>query len=57
MLYAVSGDGALDLADGAVLFGAGALACFRGDEELRVRNTGPGDLTLLAFLAPKPGAT
>src|SRR5579864_2530687 len=53
MLFAAEGDGILDLPEGPVKFGAGALAFYRGDEELRVRNTGSTDLTLLAFLAPK----
>jgi quercetin dioxygenase-like cupin family protein len=53
MLYAVAGDGALDLPEGSQAFGAGALAFYRGDEELRLRNTGTTELTLLAFLAPK----
>ena len=34
-------------------FDSGSLACYRGDEELGVRNTGTTELTLLAFLAPK----
>lgn len=53
MLYAASGEGELDLPDGAAHFDAGALAFYRGDEELRVRNTGATELVLLAFLAPK----
>lgn len=53
MLYAASGDGALVLPDGELPFGAGALAFFRGNEELRVRNSGATELTMLAFLAPK----
>ncbi len=53
MLFAAEGEGVLDLPEGAVQFAAGALAFFRGDEELRVRNTGSTELTLLAFLAPK----
>jgi quercetin dioxygenase-like cupin family protein len=53
MLYAASGEGELDLPDGPMPFGAGALAFFRGDEELRARNTGQTELILLAFLAPK----
>ena len=57
MLYAVSGEGELDGGEGTMPFSAGALACYRGDEELRVRNTGSGDLTLLAFLAPKFAAS
>jgi quercetin dioxygenase-like cupin family protein len=53
MLYAANGEGQLDPPEGPVAFNAGALAFFRGDEELRVRNTGTVDLTLLAFLSPK----
>jgi quercetin dioxygenase-like cupin family protein len=53
MLYAVAGQGQLDLANGPVALNAGSLAFYRGDEELRVRNTGTTQLTLLAFLAPK----
>jgi quercetin dioxygenase-like cupin family protein len=53
MLFAVDGDGVLETSAGETTFGAGALAHYRGDEELRVRNVGAGDLTLLAFLAPK----
>jgi quercetin dioxygenase-like cupin family protein len=53
MLYAADGEGQLDLAEGPFAFRAGCLAFYRGDEELRVRNTGPTDLTLLAFLSPK----
>jgi mannose-6-phosphate isomerase-like protein (cupin superfamily) len=53
MLFAAEGDGVLELSEGSVQFGAGALAFYRGDEELRVRNTGSAELTLLAFLAPK----
>ena len=56
MLFAVDGDGVLETSEGETPFGAGALAFYRGDEELRVRNTGASDLTLLAFLAPKFGA-
>jgi quercetin dioxygenase-like cupin family protein len=53
LLYAAVGEGQLDLTEGPLPFTAGSLAFFRGDEELRVRNTGASDLTLLAFLAPK----
>ncbi len=52
MLFAAEGDGVLDTDAGRVSFGAGSLAFFRGDEELRVSNEGPSGLTLLAFLAP-----
>src|SRR5437868_4641291 len=53
MLYAADGSGELDTSTGAVPFAAGDLACYRGHEELRVRNTGDREMTLLAFLAPK----
>jgi quercetin dioxygenase-like cupin family protein len=52
MLFAVEGDGVLDTDAGRVGFGAGSLASYRGDEELRVSNEGLSGLTLLAFLAP-----
>ena len=52
MLFAVEGEGVLHTDDGPVAFGAGSLAFYRGDEELRVSNEGPGGLTLLAFLTP-----
>jgi quercetin dioxygenase-like cupin family protein len=52
MLFAVEGEGVLDTDTGPVGFGAGSLAFYRGDEELRVSNEGPSGLTLLAFLAP-----
>ena len=38
--------------DGAFRFGVGSLDFYRGDEELRVTNTGQTGLTLLAFLSP-----
>src|ERR1700682_3964323 len=50
MLYAVEGQGAIDSPGGSVPFEAGALASFRGDEELRVSNTGDSEMTLIAFL-------
>ena len=53
MLYAADGEGRLELPEGPLVFKAGSLAFYRGEEELRVRNTGTADLTLLAFLAPK----
>jgi quercetin dioxygenase-like cupin family protein len=53
MLYVADGVGELDTPAGAVPFERGALAFYRGDEELRVRNSGNAELTLLAFLAPK----
>jgi hypothetical protein len=52
MLFAVEGEGTLETGDGAVLFEAGSLASYRGDEELRVGNTAQIGLTLLAFLTP-----
>jgi quercetin dioxygenase-like cupin family protein len=52
MLFAVEGEGTLATGDGAVRFGAGSLAFYRGDEELRVANPGQTGLTLLAFLSP-----
>ncbi len=55
MLYAANGAGVLDTPEGQVSLDAGTLAFYRGDEELRVRNTGSRDLVLLAFLAPKFG--
>ena len=36
---------------------AGCLAWYRGDEELRVANTGNAEMTMLAFLAPKFGTS
>jgi hypothetical protein len=36
-----------------VSFVEGDLACYSGNEELRVRNTAAVEMTLLAFLAPK----
>ncbi len=52
MLHAVEGSATLDTGDGPVAFGAGAVACYRQGEELRVRNDGPTGVTLLAFLTP-----
>ena len=52
MIYAVEGEGVLETDDGTVPFGAGSLAFYRGDEELRVGNEGGTGLTLLAFLSP-----
>ena len=51
--HVADGVGELDTSTGAVPFERGALAFYRGDEELRVRNSGNAELTLLAFLAPK----
>ena len=52
MLYVADGEGELETA-GRVPFERGALAFYRGEEELRVRNSGHAEMTLLAFLAPK----
>jgi quercetin dioxygenase-like cupin family protein len=52
MLYVVEGSGQLGTADGDVSFVAGTTAHLRGDEQLRVANTGTTGMTLLAFLAP-----
>ena len=52
MLFAVEGEGVLETENGTIAFAAGSLACYRGDEELRVSNEGRVGLTLLAFLAP-----
>ncbi len=52
MLFAVEGEAVLETESGTVTFGAGSLAFYRGDEELRVSNEGLTGLTLLAFLAP-----
>lgn len=53
MLYVVHGAGELDTPTGAIAVAAGDLAWYRGEEELRVRNAGDAEMTLLAFLAPK----
>src|SRR2546425_447883 len=47
MLFVVDGQGVVDCPEGSVPFGAGALAAYRGDEELRVSNTGDSEMTLL----------
>lgn len=52
MLFAVEGEGILETDGGPIAFGAGSLAFYRGDEELRVSNEGRVGLSLLAFLAP-----
>ncbi len=52
MLFAVEGAGVLETADGPVEFGAGSIAFYRGDEELRVSNEGQVGCTLLAFFSP-----
>jgi quercetin dioxygenase-like cupin family protein len=52
MIYVVEGSGTLAVDDGSVSFGTGSLAYLRGDEELRLSNTGTTGLTALAFLAP-----
>src|SRR5215208_6019089 len=53
MLYVVEGSGELETDTGKVSFTTNDLAWYSGEEELRVRNTGSGEMTLLAFLAPK----
>jgi quercetin dioxygenase-like cupin family protein len=57
MLYVSDGQGELETATGKVPFTAGCLAWYRGDEELRVVNTGDEEMTMLAFLAPKFATT
>lgn len=52
MIYIVEGSGTLEVDSATVAFVAGSLAFFRGDEELRLTNTGMTGLTALAFLAP-----
>lgn len=52
MIYIVEGSGTLTLDGETVPFVTGSLAYFRGDEELRLSNTGTVGLTALAFLAP-----
>jgi quercetin dioxygenase-like cupin family protein len=56
ILYVVDGVGELGPSGESVTFERGALAYMRGDEELRLRNTGEAGMTLLAFLAPPPGS-
>src|SRR5688572_24453256 len=57
MLYVVEGEGELETPTGRSPFGAGSLAFYPGDEELRLHNSGSQPMTLLAFLAPKFAAT
>lgn len=52
MLFVAEGAGTLQTEDSSVALPRGAVAYYRGDEELRVRNDGTEGLTLLAFLAP-----
>ena len=52
MIYIVEGIGTLTMDGNTVNFDAGSLAYLRGDEELRLSNTGTTGLTALAFLAP-----
>ena len=52
MIYIVEGIGTLTMDGNALNFNEGSLAYFRGDEELRLSNTGTTGLTALAFLAP-----
>jgi quercetin dioxygenase-like cupin family protein len=53
ILYVVDGHGELSTQTGSVLFATGQVAFYRGDEELKVRNIGTTEMTLLAFLSPK----
>ena len=53
MLFVVEGRGELQTDADVQRFEAGSIAFYRGDEELRVRNTGDAGMTLLAFLSPK----
>ena len=57
MLYVADGVGELGPPGESIGFERGALAYLRSDEELHVRNSGSGEMTLLAFLAPRPVAT
>jgi quercetin dioxygenase-like cupin family protein len=57
MLYAAVGEGQPALPEGPATFNAGSVAFYRGDEELRVRNSGARELTLLALSAPKFAAS
>jgi quercetin dioxygenase-like cupin family protein len=57
MLYVAEGVGELGPPGEGVTFERGALAYLPGDEELHVRNTGPAEMTLLAYLAPRPGSS
>jgi hypothetical protein len=43
----------VDRSERAIAFVAGDLAWYSGDEELRMRNRGGGEMALHAFLAPK----
>jgi quercetin dioxygenase-like cupin family protein len=52
MIYAVEGEGTLGTDHGPLPLGAGSLAFYRANEELRLTNQGSTGLTLLAFLAP-----
>ncbi len=52
MIFSVEVEGTLDTDNGAVPFGAGSLAFYRGDEELRLANKGQTGLTMLAFHSP-----
>lgn len=51
-IYVVEGTGELDTPQGPQPFATGDLAQYRGDEELRLANTGTTGMTMLAFLAP-----
>ena len=52
MLMTLEGHGELVTETGRHRIGTGDVALYRGDEELRVVNTGPVGLTLFAFFAP-----
>jgi quercetin dioxygenase-like cupin family protein len=52
MLMTLEGEGELVTETGAHRISAGDVALYRGDEELRVVNTGAAGLTLFAFFAP-----
>lgn len=52
IVYIVEGSGTLVVDGDTVAFITGSLAYFRGDEVLRLSNTGTTGLTALAFLAP-----
>lgn len=53
MLYVVDGQGELETPTSVMPFAAGQIAFYQGAEELKVRNTGTTEMTLLAFLSPK----
>ena len=61
MLFAVEGEGVLETESGPVAFGAGSLAFYRGDEELRVQRRSdrshPARLSRPAIPAPLRGVS